>query len=214
MTKRYRVYFGGSFNPVHCGHVAILEHVCHTLKQYTKDFVLYALPTAQNPFKSAPILAHHRVAMLKMAVSHIAHIDATELDSKIPTYTIDTLNSLKNQHPNDTLIFVIGQDSLDTLPSWKHYQDITLLANLWVLPRLNPQNNKPAPNSFLHSKITYQFKDLLQKQSQIYLDTQKIPHISSSQIRQALAVNRKDLNQYLPSDVLAYIKENRLYKSV
>lgn len=233
----WRVYFGGSFNPIHNGHLAILSHIYDTLNNLNINFVLSVLPVAQNPFKSAVLSAEHRLCMLDLALNHTPiQIDTTEIYAPTPTYTIDTLTILQQKYLNDRLIFVIGQDSLYGLPTWKNYTAILSLANLWVLPRCelddtkqiflpikdkrilltkNSQNHTTASHLplFLSQKITANLDDILQKSTQIYLDNKKVLQISSRQIRQMLYRTPKDtLLQYLPSDVLNYIYKHSIYK--
>lgn len=215
----WRVFFGGSFNPIHNGHLAILAHIQHRLNTQNIAHVSYVLPTAQNPFKASPMDTHHRLVMLKLAIAHAkltVQIDTTELMRPPPSYTIDTISALACQYPSDKLIFVMGQDSLHALPTWKDYQAITALANLWVF--LRPDNTTKRQflksaniaDDWLSNQLTYQLSDL-HKNAQIFIDDTPIISVSSSQIRQALNA-QLPCDKLIPPAVLEYIHRFGLYQ--
>lgn len=111
--------YGGSFDPVHVGHLIAAE-CCR--EQAALDRVLF-VPAAVPPHKQDRRLADtdHRVAMLTLAIGgHDGFAASTvELDRGGVSYTIDTLTDLAARHPHDTLVLVLGPDSLMQLPSWR-----------------------------------------------------------------------------------------------
>lgn len=225
VATTHRAYLGGSFNPVHLGHIAMALTVQKTLQSHGCPFVVSLMPS-NNPFKvntSHTINNDDRLAMLRLASTQLdLAIESYELSyNDKPTYTIDTLKALKARHPNDTLIFIIGQDSLESLPTWKN--DIALLnyAHLWVFDRntalLSPKTrpNKPTNTHLskaLKARLTQNISNVLcNTNGWIYQDTTVIPAISSSLIRQNVSHHRSIDKLTLPS-VADYIAEHKLYR--
>ena len=116
--------YGGSFNPVHLGHLIAAE-CCR--EQARLDRVLF-MPAATPPHKQGRMLADaaDRVAMLTLAVGgHEAFAVSTiEVDRGGVSYTVDTLAVLAERHPHDTLVLVLGPDALAQLPTWREPRTI------------------------------------------------------------------------------------------
>lgn len=126
--------FGGTFDPVHRGHVAILRAA---QKHFGFDFV-YVVPTRQNPLKSATHLSRtERLNRLRRAVRPLgfARISLIEWRGKGPQYTVDTLAAFRRRHPVARLFFICGSDALKTFSRWKNPQKILQLASLAVAHR-------------------------------------------------------------------------------
>ena len=127
--------FGGTFDPVHLGHLILAEQ-CR--EQAQLDRVLF-VPAASPPHKQEQTLTPFalRVEMLALALSgnHAFQIDELEKDRTGPSFTVDTLTRLTQRHPNDILAFMIGSDSLRDLPAWYQPKRILELAELLVMER-------------------------------------------------------------------------------
>ncbi len=127
--------FGGSFDPVHYGHLLAAE--C-ARQQARLDRVLF-VPAAAPPHKPGVQLADasHRLAMLSLAIGgHDAFAVSTiETDRGGTSYTVDTLNDLAAQHPGDTLVLLLGPDSLAGLSAWKAPDQIAMLAEIVPVER-------------------------------------------------------------------------------
>lgn len=210
-----RVYFGGSFDPVHEGHLDIVRHVYRTLSAQHTAFELSLLPTAGNPFKGNPTAPTHRLAMLGLACNILksenifAQICPLEIHQTPPVYTIDTVKYLNEKYPNDTLIFVMGGDSLASLHLWKAFEEIFNFVKIWAIARAD--NDVPIDDTIL-PHITHEFGEFLDGQSPIFNDRTSIVAVSSSQIRTALTHDEHP--PHLPLPILNYIKNHQLYKSV
>ena len=210
-----RVFFGGSFDPVHDGHLDIVRHICHILSTQNTAFEMYFLPTAGNPFKGNPTAPTHRLAMLDLSCEMLqsenifTQICPLEIHQTPPVYTIDTVKYLNEKYPNDTLIFVMGGDSLSSLHRWKAYDKLLKLIQIWVVARAD--NDVPIDGVIL-PHMTDHFDEFLQGKSSIFYDNTPIVAISSSQIRTALAHDEHP--PHLPLSILNYIKNHQLYKSV
>lgn len=217
-----RIWLGGSFDPVHNGHLAIIQHVYQTVQQLSpQSQILPALlPTARSPFKQDSLASEHRLAMLQLAIKSNQQsaitIDDNEIFQTPPVYTFNTIYQFRQQYPDDSLIFVMGEDSLLQLHRWFRGNEISNFCHLWILPRQTEKN--PTWFEFcdkqFHHLLTFQAQDLLKKANQcIYIDDFHAPNISSSQIRQWIKLgNIEKLSQNLPACVLEYILQNALYQ--
>jgi nicotinate-nucleotide adenylyltransferase len=127
--------FGGSFDPVHFGHLIAAE--C-AREQAGLDRVVF-VPAAAPPHKPGRILADgkQRLEMLVLAISgHDAFVVSTlELDRGGTSYTVDTLTTLAAAHPGDTLVLLLGPDALAGLPTWREPQRIAALAEIVPVER-------------------------------------------------------------------------------
>ena len=240
MPRCIRVWLGGSFDPVHLAHLQMITHVYHELMRAfpNVDIVAKLLPTAGSPLKTKPTSNQQRLEMLALAIDDMAFlsIDETELQCQPPVYSFHTLSEFKQCYPNDLLIFVLGQDSVEQLDKWYRGFDLLSLTNLWVLPRpalgsLSQNLNKNLNQNALATKdkppsinidnrlvpfIIHSPKDLInQTTNHIYIDKFVVPDIASRDIRAWLysteARQRQQARLSLPSQVYRYIVEHQLY---
>jgi nicotinate-nucleotide adenylyltransferase len=121
--------FGGTFDPVHAGHVAMAEA---SATRFGFDRLLF-LPARQSPHKEAsPTDAHHRVAMLALAIQGRPDwsISLLELEREGPSYTVDTLRELSARLLHEELWLLMGTDALAGLARWKEPAEIVRLARI------------------------------------------------------------------------------------
>lgn len=182
--------------------------VFETLTQHCphQSVAVHLLPTAGNPFKGTPTLAHHRLQMLSLATQNLPiEIDTYEVHQTPPTYTIDTVKYLKKRYPNDRRILIMGQDSFEALPTWRDGDKINDWVDIWVFARAG--STRMNMDKYRH------LTDFLAHHSRVYFDETPIPAISSTQIRTWLAAQQEDrqLECYVDNKVLAYIKLHNLY---
>ena len=240
MPRCIRVWLGGSFDPIHLAHLQMITHVYHELMRAfpNVDIIAKLLPTAGSPLKTKPTSNQQRLEMLRLAIGDVPFlsIDETELQCQPPVYSFHTLSEFKQRYPNDLLIFVLGQDSVEQLDRWYRGFELLSLTNLWVLPRpalgslsqnLNKNLNQNAlANTDKTSQlnidnrlvpfIIYSPKDLInQTTNHIYIDKFVVPDIASRDIRAWLysteARQRQQARLSLPSQVYRYIVEHQLY---
>ena len=139
-TPAIRAYLGGSFDPVHNGHLevamSVYQHLLPITKQLQYTLHVSLLPNARSPFKTQSTDPNHRLAMLKLATENTPiQINELELWQAPPVYTIDSVRTLRQQYPNDSLIFIMGMDSAHSLDKWKDGLRLTDHVNLWVFNR-------------------------------------------------------------------------------
>ena len=135
-----RAYLGGSFDPVHNGHLQMALYVYQYLlpiaEQQQRELHVSLLPNARSPFKQNSTNPEHRLAMLKLAIQDTAlQINELELWQTPPVYTIDSVKTLRARYPHDSLIFIMGMDSARSLEQWKNGLQLTDYVNLWVFDR-------------------------------------------------------------------------------
>ncbi len=244
MPRCIRVWLGGSFDPVHLAHLQMITHVYHELMRAfpNVDIIAKLLPTAGSPLKTQPTSNQQRLEMLSLAIHDLPFlsIDETELQCQPPVYSFHTLSEFKQRYPNDLLIFVLGQDSVEQLDKWYRGFELLSLTNLWVLPRpalgslshnlshtLHQNLNQNAlatkdktPRLTIDNRlmpfIIHSPKDLInQTTNHIYIDKFVVPDIASRDIRAWIysteARQRQQARLSLPSQVYRYIVEHQLY---
>lgn len=139
-----RAYLGGSFDPVHNGHLqmamSVYKHLLPIAKRQQRELQVSLLPNARSPFKDRSTNPAHRLAMLKLATQETPlQISELELWQTPPVYTIDSVQTLRRRYPDDSLIFIMGMDSARTLAKWKDGLQLTNYVHLWIFNRIeNP----------------------------------------------------------------------------
>ena len=163
-----RAYLGGSFDPVHNGHLQMALSVYQTLlpiaNRQQRELQVSLLPNARSPFKDKSTNPEHRLAMLKLATQDTPlQINEMELWQAPPVYTIDSVQTLRTRYPNDSLIFIMGMDSARGLDKWKEGLQLTDYVNLWVFNREeNADFNKNSFEGDMHAQLTSQLPVPLQ----------------------------------------------------
>ena len=192
---------GGTFDPVHNGHL-ILAEVAQ--KQLNLSVVLF-FPAGQPWLKTERIItpAQHRLQMLRLALAGKTgfRISEMEIQRPGPTYTIDTINELKEGlNTEDELFFILGQDILMQLPQWHEASALVQFCYLVAAPR--PGVKKPDLKA-LELKIP----GITQR---VMLLKEPVIDISASDIRERVA-RGLSVRHLVPEPVNRYIKENKLY---
>jgi len=204
---------GGTFNPVHIGH---LRGAIGALEQL-KLREVRLLPASEPPLKAVPMVsAEHRAAMLELAIAGVSgvSVDRRELNRRGPSYTVDSLAALRGElGPDCPIIFIVGADSLTTLHRWHAWSSLFEWANMAVMAR--PDNPGSAIDPEVATLIrarTVACEDLLSYPSGAlsYL-SEPPPSVSSTHLRQALACG-KNVQFLLPPAVIEYIKQHDLYQ--
>jgi len=195
--------FGGSFDPVHRGHL-VLAQCC--LEQAELDAVWF-VPADEQPLKPDGPQASgaRRLAMLELAVEDCAEfsVSTIELDRGGVSYTVDTLESLCEEEPTAELFFLMGADSLAELPRWHRATEVCKLATPLIVHRAGAEE----PNfRILHNFLSLERADKIER---LQVEMPATP-ISSSQIRQLIAAG-SDWDEMVVPRVAEYIREHRLY---
>lgn len=183
--------FGGSFDPVHRGHLAVAHQA---VLQLALDQVLF-VPARVQPLKTQGPSAgpEHRVAMLRAAIDGESAfvVDLRELARPAPSYTVDTLRELKLERPRDQLFLILGADAAWDLPRWHEASDVERLATLAVVRRPGaPVPPLPA------STVTLALEPV---------------DVSATAVRDATE-RGEVIDQLVPKAVAEYIAVHRLYR--
>jgi nicotinate-nucleotide adenylyltransferase len=198
--------FGGTFDPVHLGHLILAEQ-CR--EQAALDQVLF-VPAALPPHKLEQTLTPfaQRVEMLSLAISGqpAFRIDELEKDRSGPSYTVDTLMKLQQARPGDELCFILGSDSLHDLPLWYQPRRILELATLLVVARADWPTF-----SAEELKQSLQLADDFPLRYQIV--EAPLITIASRDIRRRIAEGRS-VRYMIPRAVEAYVEDKGLYKTI
>ena len=186
--------FSGSYDPPHKGHIAVAQYI---LQEQLAEEVWFT-PTPHNPLKEAHLLSatQERMAMAALALAPFPQIKLCDIETTLPqpSYTINTLRTLREQYPQHQFILVIGADNWNNFHLWREAQNITTEFCILVYPR------KGYP---IHIAADYpQVKSIQAPEIDI----------SSTTIREAVAQG-KDISQWLPQTVYEYILKNNLYKN-
>jgi nicotinate-nucleotide adenylyltransferase len=196
--------FGGTFDPVHLGHLILAEQ-CR--EQARLDQVLF-VPSARPPHKLGHELTRfdQRVEMLQLAVSGhpVFRVDELEKEQPGPSYTYLTLEELHRQHGGAELFLIVGADSVTDLPQWMQPRRILELATLLVVPR---------PGWELAERDALQCGLALPADFPLRLQVVHVPliDIASREIRQRIAQGQS-VRYLIPRAVEAYIADKGLYK--
>ena len=198
---------GGTFDPIHNGHLAAAQSVAETFKVDELHFV----PAFSPPHKVSFGLTSpfHRFAMVALATISIERFRTStiEVDALEKRYTVETLEAMKKSHPGAELLFIIGTDMFQEIETWRNYRLLFELAHLAIVNRPGfPFREDVAPFQILSEPKAV---TLPEKPAVFYLPFVRQP-ISSTAIRD----DRKrgaDVSQWVPPLVWSYIEKNKLY---
>lgn len=194
--------FGGSFNPIHIGHLLLAEYIREEFKLSKIIFIPVGNPAHKNAGELE--LAHHRYNMAKLAIADNPFFDISdvELNRTGISYTSVTLEELSKIYPNEELFFICGSDSIIQFPTWHEIGRIFALSNIIVAKRPNVSQNKL-------DKMIYEFR----KKYNARINCSEAPHIeiSSSEIRGRIKKNLS-IRYMVPQAVAEYIESNSLYR--
>jgi nicotinate-nucleotide adenylyltransferase len=179
--------YGGTFDPIHHGHLILARQA---LEELHLDLVLF-VPAAESPFKpnhrSTP--AADRLAMVKLAIDDEPgfQADSQEIDRGGTSFSIDTVLAIRKEHPEAELYFLLGEDNADLLSEWHRFEELEKLIQFVVLSRTEKQLLKKYPI------IRRQFE------------------VSATEIRNRVA-NGQPITYLVPEVVLRYIDDHNLYR--
>jgi nicotinate-nucleotide adenylyltransferase len=179
--------FGGTFDPIHHGHLILARQA---LEELNLDLVTF-VPAAESPFKtnhrSAP--AKHRLEMVKLATANEPGfaVDSMEIDRGGTSFSIDTVLAIRKKFPGCELLFLVGEDNVEHLAKWHRFEELDKLVTFIVLSRTDKRLPKRYPVIRRHFEI------------------------SATEIRNRVA-NRRQITYLVPEVVLRYIQDHNLYQ--
>jgi nicotinate-nucleotide adenylyltransferase len=193
--KRLRLgIYGGTFDPVHHGHLMLARDA---LEQLNLDAILF-VPAAQSPFKATKARAtdNQRMAMLRLAVKNEPRfwLSRCELDRPAPSYAYDTALEIREAFPRAELFWLIGADQLADLPKWHRADKLCQIVTFALLPRGTATHGHVLPKAVLS------------------LPRPRRIDISATEIRHRVK-SRLPIDHLVPAPIAAYIKRHGLYRS-
>jgi nicotinate-nucleotide adenylyltransferase len=190
--RRHVGILGGTFNPIHTGHLMIAEQVYQQLHLNKVLFLPDNLPPHRGVEKTKPISSEDRIKMIKMAIEDNMHfdLDMTDVNRGGVSYTYETLKILKQCNPNTEFYFIIGGDMVENLPKWAHIDELMQMVHFVGVCRKGFEKSSKYPI--------------------LWVNTPEL-EISSSMIRKALRTG-KSIKYLVPDCVESYIKEKGLYQ--
>lgn len=192
---------GGTFDPIHEGHITIADHVLQKFKLDCIEFI----PCFQPSHRDQPIAsAKDRFEMVKLAIKNHPKFTANDIEIKREgiSYTVDTIQLLKKQFPKNNYYFIIGADAFAKFDTWREWEKIIENGNIIVVNRNDRETIVP-------KKIA----DFIEKNNLVknilFYDMHPIL-ISASQIRKDTAAKKEKING-LAESVYEYILKNGIY---
>jgi len=220
--KRQIGILGGSFDPVHMGHIGLAQE---TYDKFSLDQILF-VPVFQSPHKPHFPLAStvHRGEMLRLALKENADFSVSdvELRQEKPSYTIDTLNYCELKFPNSELFLIIGYDNLSDLDSWKDSRKIMERCHILAASRPSQESFSPEDKvlGFFNEDSPYKLSKTKngmlkffhrETRSRLVVFNISPRDISSSKVRGKLR-HGKPTKNLLPPEVEAYIIKHQIYQ--
>jgi nicotinate-nucleotide adenylyltransferase len=207
--------FGGTFNPIHLGHLRGAEEIREVFGLREIIFIPAAIP----PHKATEevIEARHRFEMVRLATAGNPYFSITDIELLRPekSYSIDTIRYFRERHPDD-FFFILGRDAFVEIETWKEFQHLFSLCNFIVMTR--PGFQKTSSASLLPEVLVPVFRYDQELKAWIHTSGHTLHFkditvldISSTKVRES--IERGDSVRYLvPAEVEAYIQKNRLYR--
>lgn len=212
--------FGGTFNPIHYGHLRAAEEV---KEKGALDRILF-IPSGRPPLKSRDIAdVKHRYEMTRLALMKNTHFEISDREcrKKGRSYTVKTLKELKINYPERDFYFILGIDAFLDMPNWWHHEELLALAHFIIISRPGFQFIDLQMSPVIETK-----KSVLRKLDVEEIDTYRIElkghttltllrvtpvGISSTEIRR-LIKRDGSIKYLLPVSVESYIISNKLYR--
>lgn len=211
---------GGTFDPIHKGHLALAKNAKDALNLHEVWLEPNKIPYYKNPHTTD----EHRLNMVKLAITANKGIIASDIELNMPQYlsTFETISLLCSRFPTYDFTFIMGMDSFLALDKWRNGKEIIKLANICVFNRpqykLNPLLLPELQQELLKNAINldnHSMPDtaLPNKSKNLYLLTGEENDISSSAIRKSIKnAQYQTLSTILSDKVLRYIKDHNLYQ--
>ncbi len=205
---------GGTFNPIHYGHLRMAQELVDALNFSEVRFI----PSANPPHKAIPdVSAAHRAEMVRLAISDnpMFTLDTRELERAGASYTIDTLISLQEElGKNIRLCLMMGSDAFLKINTWARWQELLDYCHIILVQRPNLADQPKLPEeltALLHDRYTENVDDLTSKTIG-YIHMQAITplDISATKIRESYK-NDVSSRYLMPEKVIEYIGSHRLY---
>lgn len=214
--RRSIALFGGTFDPIHSGHIAVAQAA---QRRFHLD-AIYFVPSSRPPHKSQQELTPfiHRYAMVALACAEhpgfLPSLAESPMGSAHVFYSIDTVRKFRREHPDDHLYFMIGADQFLEFPTWKSYEQLLDSCDFVVASRpgfrLDALRLIVPPEKLGRTTGNDQHKIVL-RNSVVHLLTTVASHVSSTEVRER-SQQKQGIHGLVPSRVEEYILGQALYR--
>ena len=194
--------FGGSFNPVHNGHIYIAEQMTEIMKLDR----LFVIPARVSPFKedNGGISDSDRLNMCRIAFCDNSKYTVSDIEIKRAgkSYTVDTVSQFKRMYPNDELFLFIGSDMLLSFDKWRDYNIILDNVTLCAMSR---------ENGIGYNELEEYTRSVIKRPEKIKICPVSPLEVSSTEVREYVK-NGRDISEFVPEGVKKYIERRGLYR--
>ena len=210
-------FYGGSFDPVHNGHLAVAEELTEFFE--LDEFVLIPAFHAPHKARLKPTSAYQRFAMLCLATAPLSQVKVSTMELEVPEkpYTIETLTKLKSEMPDDEIFFVMGADSWQEITTWRDWEKVLTIVNIIVVTRPNYEIGFSHVTDEIRKRIvdtrvvSGEWK--LESENAIYITNAVQMDISATRIRKMIRANEKGWKKLVNKDVAEHIEKYDLYRA-
>ena len=196
-----RAVFGGSFDPVHNGHVNLVKQIYDSVPL---DEIII-MPARVSPFKqdTVPTSESQRLEMCRLAFEELPFVTVSDYEISRPevSYTVNTIKHLKEIYPGDELFFIMGSDMLLSFEKWYKFEEILSMCTVIAASRESGESDMESLQS--QAESLGQYGRVMVVSTGVYV-------MSSTEIREKIK-NSSDISCYVPENVVKYILDNRLY---
>ena len=209
-------FYGGSFDPPHCGHLTIARKLGEQFK--LDEFVFVPAFHAPHKRDKNPTSAFHRYAMLALATNEQAEISISKLELEAPErpYTFETLERLKNELPSADIFFVMGADSWVDITTWREWEKVLTSVNIIVITRPDYEIGFSHVTAEIRRRIVDlrggKEVDSIAGDLKIYISDAVNIDVSATEIRQKIRADENDWRELTSGEVARYIEKYKLYK--
>lgn len=215
-------FYGGSFDPVHRGHIQIASELTKIFE--LDQFVFVPAFHAPHKTRSKPTSAYHRFAMLCLATRNDDSIAVSKMELESPErpYTIETLTKIKDKLPDDEIFFVMGADSWEEITTWKDWKSVLSIVNIIVVTRPGHQIGFTHVTDEIHKKVVDLRDQKVPEVAATELNDDGAPRIfitdsvqldiSSTGIRRSVRQGEGDWKDLVSKTTARYIEKYDLYK--
>jgi len=189
---------GGTFDPIHIGHLVAASEVAHRFALDRVVFVPTGQPWQKSDRRVSPPEDRYLMTVIATAADERFSVSRVDVDREGPTYTVDTLRELHLEHPQDTLVLVIGADQADTFDQWRESDEIARLAIISVAVR--PRADEPAGTVDASRLPGGQWLPI----------SLRLLSVSATDIR-ARRASGLGIDHLVPASVARYIDQHHLY---
>ena len=212
MSERRIGLFGGTFNPIHLGHLRGAEEIREAFGLQEVIFIPAALPP--HKVTEGIIQAHHRLEMVKRAIRKNSRFFASDVELKRPgkSYSIDTIRYFREKF-EDCLYFILGRDAFVEIETWKDFRNLFTLCNFIVMVRPGLMQASPLPGA-LASAFRYDQGAsgwVHGSGNMVFIKEINFLDISSTKVRELVEKGRS-IKYLVPPEVEAYIEKHGLYR--